>query len=77
MSKPPSEDQLRALAGELCDMNWIADLAMVRDRTVRQWRYRRILPEPVLVISRWPMWLKSDIRRFLEETDRPMRKGWK
>lgn len=48
----------------------IATLLGVKHATVKQWRHRRILPEPLAVISGVPIWRRSTIERWARSTGR-------
>ena len=48
----------------------------VKAATVSQWRYRGLLPEPVLVVSHIPLWEWPTIREWARSTGRPIRDGW-
>lgn len=48
----------------------IAQRLGVRRQTVRMWRSRGTLPDPLVVISGVPIWWWPDIRRWAMETGR-------
>ncbi len=60
-------DQLKA---ELIGQNEIAELAGVALVTVRKWRQRHEFPAPVSRLAIGPVWLRSDVEAWLEETGR-------
>ena len=60
-------DQLKA---ELIGQNEIAELAGVALTTVRKWRHRYEFPAPVSRLAIGPVWLRSDVEDWLEETGR-------
>ena len=59
-----------ALRATLIDTADIAALADVQVETVRMWRWRGVLPEPALVKSGTPLWLRDIIINWLYDTGR-------
>lgn len=59
-----------AATPDLVGIGEIAELAGVKPDTVRAWRKRKVLPEPLQVVSGSPVWLLGDITRWLTETGR-------
>ena len=51
----------------------IAARLNVREQTVHAWRMRGILPEPMVVLSRVPIWRWRTIKVWSEETGHPRR----
>ena len=52
------------------DTTEVAELLDVQRRTVNQWRFRDILPEPDLVVSGRPAWMETTITGWARETGR-------
>lgn len=48
----------------------VAAMLNVKRNTVAQWRFRRLLPEPALVLSQIPIWKRSDIEEWAKLTGR-------
>lgn len=54
----------------------LQDMVEMFDMTegsVQQWRIRGVLPEPLRVIGRTPVWLYSDIVAWAKETGRTIK----
>lgn len=60
-----------ALPDELVGIQEIASMLSVPPATVRSWRSKYgILPEPIAVVSKTPVWFEMTIREWAEETGR-------
>lgn len=60
---------LAALAAELDSLLTVADLAKILDRpeaTIRFWRFKRVLPEPIKLASGGVRWTRAQIADFIE-----------
>lgn len=69
---------LRAALAE--NLIGVADVALlaeppVQEKTVRQWKWRGLLPEPDFAKGGKPLWFRETILEWLYETGRRARKG--
>lgn len=54
----------------LLDVHGVAELAGVKVETVHQWRYRKRLPKPDVMLRRGPLWYETTILMWLHKTGR-------
>jgi hypothetical protein len=54
----------------LVGMQEIAERLHVQHRTVLQWRWQRLMPTPVGMVSRVPLWYWADIEVWARATGR-------
>ena len=55
----------------LVGLKGIAALAGVKPGTAKQWRARRVLPEPFQIVDGyWPVWWEDSIVKWMKETGR-------
>ena len=56
---------------KLVGLKGIAKLCDVKHGTVKMWRTRGVLPEPLQVVDGyWPVWWETDIVKWSKETGR-------
>lgn len=60
----------RPRKGELIGLMEIAVMLNVQKETTWRWRNRKVLPEPIDVISGTPVWMVDDIRAWAYQTGR-------
>jgi hypothetical protein len=48
----------------------ICEMLGVKRPTIAQWRFRKILPEPTVVISSLPIWNRAVIEKWAKKTGR-------
>ena len=66
----PFEGMAEAFADPLLGVREVADFLVVKPRTVNQWVFRGLLPEPDVALHATRLWKRSTILRWAGDTGR-------